>query len=216
MQFFEPGPPLCADNQFEAIAARLEELLQPGWWDKKQAVASLFGAFSHNYTAVRRLIAKAMAEGVSPQLEGAQSFTVYDCASFGLRLNLWFPEKSDVASDRYRKYLSIDQMHNHDFDFFTMCLSGPGYSSQFWRDADHSFSRKQGEQLDLHKPNLIRLTKGTVLFVERDLDYHSQQWPEAFTTTLNLIPKHFSDENRVQYLIDSDTHKVLEVVQGAS
>ncbi|MGW8142513.1 hypothetical protein [Sphingomonas zeae] len=202
------------DQGFDDVLKRLDELVASGWREAKHAVADAMLSFRSNGLALRRLAAAAIASGKAPPLQGAQSFLLADRPDYAIRINMWFPLTGLArTNDRYRRYLSIDELHNHDFDFFSICLSGPGYTSLFYREEVFDPDRSAGERVPLEAPRVVSLTGDDVLFVEKEKDYHAQQWPTALTTTLNVIPRAVG-ERRVQYVLDAESLSIRDVIRA--
>lgn len=201
-------------TSIDEVYRRIDALFDAGWRENVEALAECMAALRAEHRALRSLIARHTAAATDPRLQGAQSFILRYTERYGLRINLWFPDNALARSnERYRKYLSIDELHNHDFSFLTICLSGPGYISDFYMDKDFSPERSTGDTVDLISLGEIQLNGETVMFVERDLDYHSQQWPAAFTTTLNLIPRE-PHPCPVQYVVAKHDHRIQQVIHG--
>jgi hypothetical protein len=114
----------------------------------------------------------------------------------------------------YRRYLSIDELHNHDFSFFTICLLGPGYKTHFYHDPAFTPNHNLGDIINLEDKGVLALSGERVLYVERDSDYHMQHWPDDFSVTLNVIPKNIPGKTNVQYILNADTFEVNTILAG--
>lgn len=206
--FFDPHVDI------DQIYALIDDLFADDWRDHVDALASCMIGLRAEHRALRDLLSRHAMNAAEPTLQGAQSFLLKFTPRYGIRINLWFPE-TELArtNDRYRRYLSIDEMHNHDFSFLTICLSGPGYTSSFYRDRDFSAERQAGDRLDLAPAGEISLCGDRVLLVDRDLDYHAQHWPASFSTTLNLIPRD-PHPRPTQYIVNRHDLTVREVARG--
>lgn len=203
-----------AKTRIDTIYSRVDELFVGDWRANIDELASCMVAFRAQYRALRDLLRQHTSVLTEPALQGAQSFLLRSTPRYDMRVNLWFPE-SNLAktNDRYRRYLSINELHNHDFSFLSICLSGPGYTSSFYTDLAFSPERRVGERLNLAFAGQIALSGDTVLRVDCELDYHAQHWPVAFSTTLNLIPREARDRP-TQYVVDRESFTVREVIRA--
>ncbi|HEX9963756.1 MAG TPA: hypothetical protein VGB04_02090 [Allosphingosinicella sp.] len=215
MEFIQPIAQSFQAPSLEPVIERLHDFFSLGWRAHKREIAGCLQELRNGHRALRALIHEHTEADREPRLRGAQSFLLEYNDAFAIRINLW-PAKSFLAevNPRYRRYLSIDEMHNHDFDFFTISLSGPGYESRFFKDRDFNPDLTRGDKLDLEPLGMVALSGSQVLFVNRFTDYHSQQWPVSFTTTLNLIPRE-NPAMRVQYVVDETNHLVRDVIRGS-
>lgn len=215
MRFVDPVEQVFEEASLEPILGRIDGLFDEGWRSRQSEIAGCLCAMRQEHRAFRALFARFADGSSEPKLQGAQSFLIADNHRFGIRVNLWFPRSNlEAISPRYRKYLSIDELHNHDFDFFTLRLSGPGYRSRFYRDKNFSPYRASGDSLALEPLGEVALEGQAVMFVEHSTDYHAQQWPSSFTTTLNLIPKD-PPAVRVQYVVEEESFLIRDVVRHA-
>jgi hypothetical protein len=205
-------PPASASE----IYGRLDEVMAADWRARMPEIAGLLVELRRDQRALRHFVSFQLRDGAWPTLEGAQSFVLARTDSMIVRTNLWFPPAARTANlDTYRKYLSIGEIHNHDFFFFTICLLGPGYTTQFYLDQAYSDSWDVGDKPMLEDLGVHALDDEKVLFVERDLDYHAQHWPQAFSATLNLIPRNVSGKHPVQYILDANDLSIKTVVSTA-
>lgn len=213
MQVLIPHPGMYVETHSEKILRALDEVITCDWRARFQEIADHIGALAKDLLLLREWTSAVASKPKLPELSGAQSFVVYQSNTMFARINIWFP-KGNLGSklDAYRRYLSIEELHNHDFNFFTTRLLGPGYVSAFYRgpSADRIFS--PGEKLELHPLGKIELSNDKVLFVEKDLDYHSQEWVDELTVTLNIIPR--SRLGGVQYLVDDKKRTVNFVIDN--
>lgn len=165
---------------------------------------------------ISRFIIDSCRTGVWPEVAGAQSFRLMMTKNIIVRLNLWYPpDNAEKPLDSYRRYLSIDELHNHDFEFFTSCVFGPGYTTTLYRDDNHHENRIKGEKVDLSLVGTRRVAPKEIVFFEIGKDYHEQHWPEAFSVTLNVISRFLAKDHRVQYILNRD-HTIRTVIDTRS
>jgi hypothetical protein len=194
------------------VLSDLEELARGAWPSQMPAIAGLMAELRADNHLLRNFVLENARRASWPTLTGAQSFTIHASEALFVRINLWFA-KLPSARESYRRYLSIDELHNHDFDFFTTCLYGPGYTSTFWVDVGHRDDRKVGDQVNLADERMVSLHGPQTWFVEAGRDYHAQHWPENFSITLNVIPRRRACLTTTQYTLDVD-HKVKAVISS--
>jgi hypothetical protein len=195
------------------LYTQLDYLMADDWQSSAGEIASVLVSLRSNLTAVHEIIKKCLEHKTWPKMNGAQSFYLFEGHNVVVRINLWFPSGAlNPAIDRLRKYLSVGELHNHDFDFFTICLLGSGYSTHFYRDKKYSGRLRKGDQPDLEDLGIFHLQGDSVLYVEKDIDYHLQHWPNDFTVTLNAIPRKTHSEKNIQYILDSKTLTIKTVI----
>src|SRR5690606_25176669 len=147
---------------------------------------------------------------------GAQSFALYSDDVFMLRINNWYPKArlSVEGDDEYRKYFSIGICHNHNFDFFTTCVVGPGYTSDFLETEDDVSALEEGDEVRFSRGWSVGLGLGDTMFVPRETHFHTQQLPDAFSATINLIPLAGQSQSGRQYTLCDDRRTVKRVIVG--
>lgn len=183
--------------------------------DLDQQIADHMEALTASGSLLNWFLAGAMQAARLPDLAGAQSYFVFDAEFLAARINLWPPYSERVGnSEAFRRYLSIEELHNHDFSFYTCCLLGPGYSSDFYRDAAFDPGLAVGDKPALEDLGSIHLAPGRTLLVDAFIDYHTQHWPADFSVTLNLIPKVRKKDVNVQYILDSETFRIKTVADS--
>jgi len=196
----------------DAIFADLEEAFRSPWRHRMVEIADLIAGLRAEANLLRWFIAKVARRKEWPKLTGAQSFTLFSSETMLARINLWFPLSAD-ASDSYRRYLSIEELHNHDFDFFTTCLFGPGYVSTFWQDHEFHETRRVGDKIALTDRETHRLEGNDVWFVAASTDFHSQHAPSSFSVTLNILPNWLERPTTIQYVLD-EGHSIKTVIDS--
>ncbi len=206
-----------AARPFEAIAADLDACFAGDWRSELDVLVALTGELSRDYVAVRRLIADAAAEGAFPTAAGGRSFWLKRTPRWHLRVNAWRPRPAGGGSERQAHVEVVGDCHNHSFDFITTCLFGSGYQSRFLRQHERVGERfAAGDILPVEPAETIRLRPGDVMVVERDADFHTQEWPESYSLTLNLMPTPEPDAATRTYLIEEGTGRALMVVDAAA
>lgn len=70
-----------------------------------------------------------------------------------LRVNCWYPRSRLIgeAGAEHEKYFSIGVCHNHNFDFYTTCILGPGYLSDFMSTDQVLENLEEGDSIDFQK-----------------------------------------------------------------
>jgi hypothetical protein len=194
---------------------RLDGIFAESWQDNYENIAAILVSLRRDMTALDPFFAEMSNSGNWPDMAGAQSFVLYTSKHILVRINLWFPQSdSQRDNDQYRRYLSIDELHNHDFSFFTICLLGPGYRTRFYHDPCFSHTRNLGNRIELTDLGVLQLTEERVLFVEKDVDYHMQHWPDEFSVTLNVIPRNIPGKTNIQYILNPRTFEISNIIAG--
>lgn len=206
-------PNLREQRPADVVLEDLNELFKKPWRDRISEASDMVASLRTEANLLRWFVAKVGRRREWPKLTGAQSFTLFSSETMLARINLWFPLPND-ASDSYRRYLSIEEIHNHDFDFFTTCLFGPGYVSTFWQDPTFHDRRRVGERIDLTQREVHQLQGDEVWFVEASTDFHAQHAPPAFSVTLNVLPNWLERPTTIQYVLD-EQHRIKTVIDSA-
>lgn len=215
MEFFKQLDDAPRGRSADTVIAEIDSLIEGGWEHRKSEIADLMAELRRDHLLLRNFMRKVTDQDEWPELQGAQSYTLHASSNCVVRVNLWFaPMHGNPALDTFRRYLSVEELHNHDFRFFTTCLLGPGYRTHFYLDEDWSPKRQAGDSMKMRDLGEHRLSGADVLFVERDVDYHLQHWPEDFSITLNVIPADPPGASRVQYILDSETLAVRFVARS--
>jgi hypothetical protein len=205
VEIFAATPPKRQQSTARDLLLDIDRMFEGDWRAAKTTIAELIGELAAEDKLMRAFIRTYCEAGDWPDLNGAQSFLVMKTDRILVRVNMWLTSgDTGQPTESFRRYLSIDEMHNHDFDFFTTCLYGSGYAATFYRDHGHHPSRCRGETVEVEPLGTIHLTRGPVLFVEAGADYHAQHWPETLSVTLNVIPRDFETGDRIQYILDQD------------
>lgn len=197
-----------------AVMHELDRLIGNGELHTRfDEIAQLFADLCQTGDAlVKNFVVEACQRKEWPQVSGAQSFRLLMTDNIIVRLNLWYPpDNPESPLDSYRRYLSIDELHNHDFEFFTSCVFGPGYTTTLYHDPNHHPNRQKGDFVQLEKLGTKHVQCGDIVFFEAGTDYHEQHWPPSFSVTLNLISRHLAREERVQYVLDTQ-HRVKTII----
>jgi len=204
------------ENSFQAIADRVETLFSEGYHAQKDAIIDVMALLHVDDIALRYFINRASYEDRYWNLRGAQSFALYASDSYTMRINLWFPRgrNSGVLHGVYERYFSVNVCHNHSFDFFTIGLFGPGYTSQFYSCDEHSHLHQPGDRIDLVKDKFFQLHPGVALFVEKGREFHTQYYPDDLSVSLNIIPKDLNSFSIHQYIVDAEKQIVETVIEA--
>jgi len=143
-----------------------------------------------------------------------QTFILARRRRFYLRVNLW-PAASDALAHldpvSFNKfYVYGDRYaHDHNFDFLTIGLHGPGYLTDLWTYDNAGVTGSIGEQVQLTAQGRQRLAPGTMLLFRKSVDVHTQLAPEMLSVSLNFIPE--VSPISEQYLFDVHTGRIASI-----
>lgn len=200
---------------FKSVAARLEDLISGGHRQNETLILEEIGLLAEGNLALREYIRLASKDIKKRQLFGAQSFLLYTGPSYLMRLNLWFPHSAEYerkATERYERFLSIGICHNHNFDFFTVGLFGPGYKSTYYHSSSALQSKSEGDIVEFDREWDVAVPAGKTMFVRRFEDFHIQYCPESLSMTLNIIPHAGRDASGRQYVLQEKTWRIEHVL----
>ncbi|AHY60966.1 hypothetical protein [Stenotrophomonas rhizophila] len=133
---------------------------------------------------------------------------------FYLRVNLWPSANDELARldlQNFNKfYVYGDRYaHDHNFDFLTIGLHGPGYQTDLWTYDNTGVTGSIGEKVLLTAHGRQRLAPGTMLLFRKSVDIHTQLAPESLSVSLNFIPE--VSPISEQYLFDVHTGRIASI-----
>ena len=170
---------------------RLEKLVGDSFIDNQEEICYELTKLTHNNLALRYFLYSALKDAEKRNLVAAQSFMVHVSKLFYIRINLWYPLQGvamTTLNDALENYFSVDLPHNHNYDFFTVGILGPGYVSDFLISSQETGCLRAGDTVSFDSEFRTKLSLGKSIFVPKDTHYHTQYAPEEFSVSLNLIP----------------------------
>lgn len=209
MQLYDFSDQPSERHGFSEAVNKIQREFDKGWRSRKLEIAQLMRCFRHDAEALRALVRTHVADGRWPLMQGTQSFYLHSCEKFRIRANLWFPASHPLAGEAgYRDFLSIEKCHNHDFAFFTICVLGSGYTTRLYTADNYRQDLTVGQRVEMQENTTLNLQGDSVMFIERDFDFHSQLFPDTLSVTVNLIPVR-DVRHSVQYSV-SEPEGVIE------
>lgn len=209
----------CSAEEASApILKELEALVAKGHRSSVSAIEKQLHQLSLEGLAIRLLLERLAASKLPLKLASAQSFIVHQSESYTLRLNVWLPEPTkltSVAMPVYDKYFSIGICHNHNFDFFTVNVLGPGYDTELKTTHDPIENFGVGDVISFVSKETVTLTLGETLFVEADTLFHTQFAPPSVSITVNLIPNTPAESITNQFILDEDRMTIKSIIGGS-
>jgi hypothetical protein len=199
----------------------LEILVEEGYRKNASEICSVLSEFSAlNYPI--RILARIFCKTADvAKLAGAQSYIIYGCDSYYLRLNFWIPSanRHALVSDRFKKYFSIGVLHNHAFDFFTVGVLGDGYFTEIYNANIDSINTTMcvGDHISLTDTSKFKLQKSISLFFPKFIQFHTQYEPTNMSASLNLIPRnmdHINSSEGTQYILSNETHMIDKIFRS--
>lgn len=192
----------------------VRELFESGYRDRQTDILAQLPRLTNCDVAIHEFFRLCLSASGKMRLASAQSFVIYACDLFYVRINLWLPQPQ-IPSNVVRKfddYFSVDLCHNHPFDFFTIGIFGPGYYSEFFRTSEDVSKLERGDTLSAHESWNLTLERGLALFVERDMVFHTQFSPRSFSMSLNVIPIETNRCKNPQFVIDRSTMRISNIL----
>jgi hypothetical protein len=178
------------EQRFRDVLDEISPLVTSDHVANAAEIVRIMGRFAEDKLALRYFLYRATVDDRFRRLTSAQSFYVFGCPQFYLRMNAWYPRNAVVdpeSARRLEKYFSIDSCHNHSVDFFTVGLLGPGYVTEF-RETDSELSETGvGDRIEFLRSWEDQLTEGRVFFVKKSSLFHTQYAPEQYSVSLNLV-----------------------------
>jgi hypothetical protein len=147
----------------------------------------------------------------------AQSFLLGAGDDFYLRANIWMPpEDLRLPRDRGNYLFSYQIPHDHNFSFLTVGYWGSGYETTIFEYDRDGIEGRPGEPVRLHFLERTALPRGKVMFYRALRDVHSQEPPEEFSISLNLILPLAEPAEQLFFDLDSSTVTGHGSAPGAS
>jgi len=136
----------------------------------------------------------------------AQSFLLGAGDDFYLRANIWMPpEELRLPRDRGNHLFSYQIPHDHNFSFLTVGYWGSGYETAIYEYDRSCVSGRAGEPVRLSFLERTTLPRGKVMFYRALTDVHSQEPPEEFSISLNLVLPLAEPEEQLFFDLASST-----------
>jgi hypothetical protein len=135
----------------------------------------------------------------------SQTDVLYHSDKFFLRTNAWIPTGDNYRLKAEKRIFGEELPHDHSFNILTGGLLGSGYTTKL-----HKYSRKNvvgyvNERVDIEYNGHCRLEEGRILFMEKNVDIHSQIAPEELSISFNLMVP--SQEQSTQYLFEIENSR---------
>lgn len=203
---------LAVECSFLEVVEEITALVDHGHTANTDRILTLMSALSADGLALRYFLYKGCLDARFRKLTSAQSFFVYGCESFYLRLNAWYAKSTLVDSQsvgRLERYFSIDNCHNHSFDFFTVGLLGSGYTTDFGSTSENLSNLQVGDRIRFDRVWSDQLTRGRAFFVEKGVMFHTQYAPADYSVSLNLMIR--KDQLCRQFSLGADKETVSEI-----
>jgi hypothetical protein len=186
-----------------------------------QVARVLLGLYN-NRTLLKTILNSVLANDERIVFYSPQSFSIgAGCFAAGgkyvLRGNVWFPQRySGVAQALEDFVYSYDNCHDHNFDFYTVGYSGPGYYTDLYEYDQSRVSGIIGEQVALRPAGTVQLKPGTVLHFRKGVDVHTQRHPAALSVSFNLLVQDDTTFERAQYEFDPTSNTLQSTIYSTS
>jgi hypothetical protein len=133
--------------------------------------------------------------------------------SFQIRCCMWF-DQLGVTSGDIGMGIPYGVVHDHDFSLLTVVCIGSGYQTDLWTYRRGTiFSDKSMADIRCDSVGPVEVSPGRAYLYERSKDVHSQNPPESFSATLNLIVPG-PDHSWPQLQFDGTTGQAIETLSA--
>jgi hypothetical protein len=169
-------------------------------WNMREPLAAL--------ALNREWIFSAVADSLRTRLrspwarEQPSYFLLHTCATFGLRANIWLPERQGSHNLLENAAFSYDFPHDHNFDILTVTCFGVGYETEIYSYEELPADIAVGDVIDVIPLGRRRISPGTVFLYEACRDVHTQLPVDEITITLNFLPLRTQDHARSQLIFE--------------
>jgi HEAT repeats len=147
----------------------------------------------------------------------AQTLALGGGNGFYVRANMWLPP-SEVSGPKIweSNLYAYTRPHDHNFSFLTVGYFGSGYATSIYEYDPEQIAGIPGEQVQLRFLEKTTLPAGKVMFYRAGRDVHSQEHPEEFSISLNLMLARPEVDWSNQYWFDLDRYIIQDFVQRPS
>lgn len=128
-----------------------------------------------------------------------------------IRANLWVPPRIVSEAESINLY---GMVHDHNFSFLTLSYFGPGYRSRMWTYDYSKVSGYVGECVDLKPNGIMQLRTGQMYLYRKNVDVHSQLYPESESITINVMSKVDYRDQTYQFIFDEKKNTITGVYGG--
>jgi hypothetical protein len=102
---------------------------------------------------------------------------------FLVRAVIWLPDGIKGQRSNVRDI----RTHDHNFNFMTLGLLGPGYETEVWEYEYKTEKNLTGTDVPVHGHQLLRLGEKRVFYFRKSIDIHRQIPPRSFSVSLNIM-----------------------------
>jgi len=142
----------------------------------------------------------------------AQTFVLASHHNWFVRANIWTPPSNIPELVKAEKELFPYLVpHDHNFSFLTVGYWGSGYWTRLYEYDHTAVTGEVGEKVDLHYVGRTSLPRGKVMYYRASKDVHSQEHPEEFSVSLNLMIARPEEFARDQYFFDLESETISNV-----
>lgn len=139
----------------------------------------------------------------------SQTDVIYTGERFFLRTNAWLPSNDNQRLKVESRIFGEEWPHDHSFDILTAGLVGSGYTTKLYRYNKKNVIGYVGESVDIEFTGVCRLEKNRLLFMEKNVDIHSQIAPKELSVSFNLMMP--AQVHSKQYLFDIKTNSQASI-----
>jgi len=144
----------------------------------------------------------------------SQTLTLGGGDGFLVRANMWAPlSEDDSLWELESKLFTYSQPHDHNFSFLTVGYWGSGYNTSIYECDPNDMIGYQGEEIDLQFLETTSLPEGKLMYYRASRDIHSQEPPEEFSISINLLLLSPEISLNNQHWFDLEHHSITGYVQ---
>jgi hypothetical protein len=181
--------------------------------------ADLLKALANNRSFVTEHINNELRQWRNFQVQNtytAQTLLLGSGPNFLVRANIWVPPAQNAQGRQDQKHLFYYQVpHDHNFSFLTIGYFGPGYETTIYEYDPDSIAGAVGEHVALRYLETTSLPEGKIMLYRASHDVHSQEHPQEFSISLNLLLAPPETNLANQYLFDLDSCTIRDYVKTA-
>jgi hypothetical protein len=142
----------------------------------------------------------------------SQTFVFGRVGPLVVRANIWQPPALREAE---KDLFFYGLAHDHNFAFLTVGYLGPGYATTIYECDVDNFVAVPGDEAPISFIEHTTLPEGKVMYWRPYKDIHSQEEPQEFSVSLNLLWSNPGSQLRDQYYFNLENKRVQGVTPGS-
>lgn len=129
-----------------------------------------------------------------------------------LRVSCWPGTNSIAMKENHKSSFFYDYAHDHNFSFYTLGYSGPGYITKMAEYKYSDATGARGENIAMTNEQCLQLSEGQVWLYRAHQDIHTQIAPEHTSISINILEGGNHVFFKDQYEFDMSRKKINKII----